>query len=73
MLDLMVLAFWTDSTRVGTFMFANDVSRENFTGVIDGVSGGHHQISHHQNKKDKIEQYQQDQPLARRAVRLRAG
>ena len=27
MLDLMVLAFWTDSTRVTTFMFANDVSR----------------------------------------------
>ena len=26
MLDLIVLAFWTDSTRLSTFMFANDVS-----------------------------------------------
>jgi hypothetical protein len=57
MLDLMVLAFWTDATRVSTFMFANDVSPRNFTGVIDGVKGGHHQLSHHQNDADKIEQY----------------
>jgi hypothetical protein len=26
MLDLMALAFWTDSTRVSTFMFGNAVS-----------------------------------------------
>jgi hypothetical protein len=57
MLDLMVLAFWTDSTRVASFMFANDVSGRNFSRMIPGVSGGHHQISHHKKDKDTIEQY----------------
>jgi hypothetical protein len=56
MLDLMVLAFWTDSTRVSTFMFANAVSGKNFS-FLEGVSGGHHQISHHENDKSKLEQY----------------
>lgn len=57
MLDLMVLAFWSDSTRVTTFMFANDVSNKNFS-FVDGVRGSHHDMSHHSNKSDKIEQYQ---------------
>lgn len=58
MLDLMVLAFQTDSTRVQTFMFANDVSGRNFS-FLEGVSGGHHEISHHENKEEKIKQYQE--------------
>lgn len=57
MLDIMALAFWTDSTRVSTFMFGNEVSGRNFS-FLPGVSGGHHQISHHENDKDKMEQYQ---------------
>lgn len=57
MLDLMVLAFQTDSTRVCSLMFANDVSGRNFS-FVDGVSGSHHELSHHENKQDKIEQYQ---------------
>jgi hypothetical protein len=57
MLDLMVLAFRTDSTRISTFMFANDVSGKNFSGLIDGVKGGHHEFSHHQNKAEKYEPY----------------
>lgn len=56
MLDLMVLGFWTDSTRVSTFMFANAVSGKNFS-FLEGVSGGHHQISHHENDKGKLEEY----------------
>jgi len=56
MLDLMVLAFQTDSTRVLTFMFANDVSGRNFS-FLPGVSGGHHHLSHHENKADMIAQY----------------
>ncbi len=56
MLDLMVLGFWTDSTRVSTFMFGNAVSSRNFS-FLDGVSGGHHQISHHQNNAEKMEEY----------------
>jgi hypothetical protein len=56
MLDLMALAYWSDSTRVITFMFANDVSGKNFN-FVEGVHGGHHDLSHHSNQKDKIEQY----------------
>ena len=56
MLDLMVMAFWTDSTRVSTFMFGNAVSGRNFS-FLEGVSGGHHQTSHHENDKEKLEQY----------------
>jgi len=57
MLDLLVLSFWTDATRIGTFMFANDVSGRNFAPIIPGVSSSHHEISHHQNNPGKIEEY----------------
>jgi hypothetical protein len=57
MLDLIALAFWTDSTRVGTFMFANDVSGKNFGQLIPGAGGGHHEFSHHQDKPAKFEPY----------------
>jgi len=56
MLDMIVLAFWTDSTRISTFMFANDVSGRNFS-FIDGVRESHHETSHHANLPAKIEQY----------------
>jgi hypothetical protein len=57
MLDLIALAFQTDSTRIGTFMFANDVSSKNFAQLIPGTSGSHHEFSHHQNKAEKYEPY----------------
>jgi hypothetical protein len=57
MLDLIVLAFWTDQTRIATFMFANDVSNRNFSTHVEGVKEGHHQLSHHENKAAKQEQY----------------
>jgi len=53
----MVLAFQTDSTRVASLMFANDVSGRNFS-FVEGVSGGHHELSHHENNKAKIAQYE---------------
>jgi hypothetical protein len=56
MLDLMVLAFWTDSTRVSTFMFGNGVSPKNFS-WLDGVNGGHHEISHHKNDPRALDMY----------------
>lgn len=57
MLDLIALAFWTDSTRVATFMFGNAVSGKNFS-FLDGVSGGHHSISHHKGDKKQLDQYE---------------
>jgi hypothetical protein len=56
MLDIIALAFWTDSTRVSTFMFGNAVSGKNFS-FLEGVKGGHHQISHHENRAENLEQY----------------
>lgn len=57
MMDLMVLAFQTDSTRVASLMFANDVSGRNFS-FVDGVRGSHHELSHHEHNADKIAQYE---------------
>ncbi|HZI15531.1 MAG TPA: DUF1552 domain-containing protein [Myxococcus sp.] len=46
MMDLMVLAFQCDLTRVATFMLAN--ARSNKVYSFLGLSGGHHTYSHHQ-------------------------
>lgn len=53
MYDLMVLAFRTDTTRIATFMLANEGSNRAFP-MIE-VKDGHHQLSHHENKQDSIE------------------
>ncbi len=42
MYDLMVLAFKTDTTRVATFMLANEGSNRSFPTI--GVKEGHHEI-----------------------------
>jgi hypothetical protein len=56
MLDMMAVAFQTDTTRVSTFMFGNAVSNVSFR-FLEGVSAGHHDVSHHQNEPDKLRQY----------------
>lgn len=56
MLDIMLMAFQTDSTRVASFMFANDVSGRNFS-FVDGVHDGFHPLSHHELDPAKQEQY----------------
>jgi hypothetical protein len=53
MLDLMVLAFQTDSTRMQTFMFTNAGSNRNYKQV--GANMGHHDSSHHGKSKKKQE------------------
>lgn len=57
MMDLIVLGFWSDSTRVSTFMFGNDVTGRNFS-FIEGVNGGHHDLSHHSGDGSKLDQYE---------------
>ena len=44
LLDMMVLAFWTDTTRVSTFMLANSSSRIVFDFL--GIQEEHHYLSH---------------------------
>jgi hypothetical protein len=56
MLDMMVLAFWTDTTRNITFMFANDVSPRNFS-FLEGVKENHHASSHHGKDQAKLDSY----------------
>jgi hypothetical protein len=56
MYDLLVVAFQTDSTRVATFMLANEGSNRTYSAV--GVSGGHHELSHHRNDDDKVARLQ---------------
>jgi hypothetical protein len=46
MVDVMVLAFRCDVTRVITFMQANAGSNQTYPWL--GVNDGHHQVSHHQ-------------------------
>lgn len=53
MLDLLVMAFWTDTTRVGTFMFSFEKSGRSYPEL--GASGSHHSYSHHNDKPDNLE------------------
>lgn len=57
MLDMIAIAFQSDTTRVSTFMFGNAVSNVSFR-FLEGVSAGHHDVSHHQKDADKLRQYQ---------------
>ena len=52
MYDMMVLAFQSDSTRIITMLLAHDGSNRSFSDI--GISEGHHDLSHHQNKEDMI-------------------
>lgn len=56
MMDIMTLAFWSDASRVITFMFGNSVSNRNFS-FLDGVHGNHHSISHHMERPELLEEY----------------
>ncbi len=57
MLDMMVVAFQTDSTRVATMMFANAASNRNYRHI--GVPDGHHDLSHHAGDPVKHEKIRQ--------------
>jgi hypothetical protein len=57
MFDMMVLAFQTDSTRIATFLMANEGSNRAFLEI--GIAEGHHYLTHHQNKQDMIDKVAQ--------------
>jgi hypothetical protein len=57
MFDMMVVAFQTDSTRVATFLLANEGSNRPFPEI--GIAEGHHSLTHHMNKKDMIDKVAQ--------------
>ncbi|MGC3956739.1 MAG: DUF1552 domain-containing protein [Verrucomicrobiota bacterium] len=53
MLDTLVLAFQTDSTRVATLLLAHDGSNRSFAEI--GIPEGHHDLSHHRNNQEWIQ------------------
>jgi len=53
MMDLEVMAFQTDITRVITLMLGRAGSNRSYRAI--GISDGHHSISHHQNDPEKID------------------
>jgi hypothetical protein len=52
-MDLQVLAYQTDLTRVITLMMAREGSNRPYRNI--GISDGHHNLTHHQNDPDKID------------------
>lgn len=55
--DIMALAFWSNSTRSATFCFGNGLHGAGNMSFLEGVSGGHHGISHHGNDSKKLARF----------------
>jgi hypothetical protein len=53
MLDMLALAFQTDSTRVATVMLGHDGDNRSLPEI--GISEGHHDLSHHFQNEEKIQ------------------
>jgi hypothetical protein len=53
MFDLQVLAYQTDMTRVITFMTGREFGGRTYNEI--GIPEGHHGLTHHQYKQDKID------------------
>lgn len=53
MMDLMVIAYQTDMTRIASCMFAREASNRSYRSI--GVPDGHHSVTHHDNDPAKIE------------------
>ncbi len=53
MFDLQALALQADLTRVWTFMYAREATSINYPHL--NISMGHHEISHHNFEKDKLD------------------
>jgi hypothetical protein len=54
MLDILTLAFQTDTTRVASFMFSYEKSGRSYKEI--SAPGSHHSTSHHQGKQENHEQ-----------------
>jgi hypothetical protein len=53
MIDMQVIAWQTDMTRVASFMLGRDGSNRAYREI--GISDGHHSISHHQGDAERLE------------------
>jgi hypothetical protein len=69
MYDMIFLAFQTDSTRIATFLLAYESSNRTFPDIK--ITEGHHNLSHHQGKKETLEKIAQiDQWYMRQFARF---
>ena len=57
MFELMAMAFQTDSTRVISLMLGHDGDNRSYDFL--GIPEGHHDLTHHQNKEERIEKVEQ--------------
>lgn len=57
MLDILILALWTDSTRIATFMFGDAQSSQDY-GFLPGVKGNFHGLSHHRDLPEVRSMYE---------------
>jgi hypothetical protein len=53
LIDLIILAFLTDSSRIATIALTNEGSNKSYSEIE--VGEGHHDLSHHQNDEEKLE------------------
>jgi hypothetical protein len=53
MIDMQVVAWQTDMTRISSFMLGRDGSNRAYREI--GISDGHHSISHHQGDAEKLD------------------
>jgi hypothetical protein len=53
MIDMLVVAWQTDMTRVASFMMGRDGSNRSYREI--GIFDGHHAISHHQGDGEKLD------------------
>lgn len=54
MLDILVLAFQTDTTRIASFLFSYEKSGRSYPEI--DARGSHHSLSHHQKKQENLDQ-----------------
>ncbi|MCM8539894.1 MAG: DUF1552 domain-containing protein [Lentisphaeraceae bacterium] len=52
LMDVMVLAFEVDATRISTMIVGDEGSNQSFPEL--GIKSGHHSLSHHRNQEDWV-------------------
>lgn len=57
LMDILVLALQTDSTRVATFVLGHSISRVVYDFASPKIKANHHDLSHHRNDPNKIAHY----------------
>lgn len=57
MLDILLLALWSDNTRIATMMLGDAQSSQDYS-FLPGVKGSFHGLSHHRNIEETRAQYE---------------